>query len=92
MLRLKLQGGDTLSSTQVHELIKSLSVCDFIHDNVRRRSLLLVLETVCRHVWQFSEFAKSRVRRDCHDFASAVLQKICRGARDIHFADIEAQK
>ncbi|KAL6740806.1 hypothetical protein Aduo_014125 [Ancylostoma duodenale] len=75
LMRLRLQQGGALTTEDVQELLSAVDICEFVDDDIFRHSLILLIETACRRIWQVSEFAQSPVQ-DCRDFASVMIQKI----------------
>ncbi|CAJ0601166.1 unnamed protein product [Cylicocyclus nassatus] len=86
VLRLRLQEGCSLTQQDLSELLGIVKNSDVYCDDVFRHSLILAAETVCRRIWQVSQFGSS-ADKEHHDFAAAVLQKFGGNIRRMEFKD-----
>lgn len=76
VMRLRLQEEEPVSSDDVEKVIDVISNCEFVDDSIFRHSLILLLETLCRRIWQVSESEQSHVEGGYRKLASVVIEKI----------------
>ncbi|KAJ1349750.1 hypothetical protein KIN20_005393 [Parelaphostrongylus tenuis] len=86
-LRLHIQNDEYLTTEDERVVVEILKCSNVFEDSSLRRSLILLLESYCRQIWQSKRFLASQVEESCNVLVDSVIQRIGMHLEEMQFQD-----